>query len=85
MDFTWLQLEEELEIGMNQEASLQDEEYAKMTIEYTSDGLYDLTLHTHTSVRNKVHPNIGFDEVVTLAEGYGLTPDDFLTEEDEDE
>jgi len=78
---TWDNVQEELEIGMNQEAELKDDpEYQTIEIEYTGDGLYDVTLRSHSS--SLVHSDFDWDEVVTLCNGYGLTPADFLIEEE---
>ena len=83
MEYTWENVQEELEIGMAQEAELKDDaEYQKIEIEYTGDSLFDVTLRSDTS--SLVHPDFDFDEVIVMCEGYGLTPNDFLRE-DEDE
>lgn len=79
---TWENVQDELEIGIDQEAELKDDpEYQTIEIEFLADGLYDVTLRSDSS--SLVHSAFGWDEVVTLCNGYGLTPADFLIEEEE--
>lgn len=85
MSFDWSNVQEELEIGFDQEAEIQNDEYEKISIIAADlvQGLYEVTLHAKGSGDDQVHTDLEFDKVVTLCEKYGLTPNDFLTEEEE--